>query len=164
MSIDLDVPCTHEAFAELVGVSRPAVTQLIGEGTLARDASARVWLLTYCARLREQAAGRLGREGVDLATERAKLAKAHRERVERENAVARGDLLPVELLAQQLAHVGARCSAILDAIPARVRTAAPQVPASVLDVVQQQVTLARNECAALELPDHLLPEDDDADE
>jgi phage terminase Nu1 subunit (DNA packaging protein) len=53
--------------------------------------------VAYIRRLREQAAGRAAVGDLDLAGERAALAKAQRERIEMQNAVTRGELAPVVL-------------------------------------------------------------------
>lgn len=152
MTVDLDAPVRQTEFAELVGITQPAVSQLQFEGTLKAGEPLRAWLLAYCHRLREQAAGRATSNGLSLADERAALAKAQRERVERENAIARGELRPVGDLELALASSWARGSAILEAVPTAIKRAAPEASPRVLEIVEQEISRARNEIADLALP------------
>ena len=152
MTVDLDAPVRQTEFAEIVGITQPAVSQLQFEGTLRPGEPLRAWLLAYCHRLREQAAGRATGNGLSLADERAALAKAQRERVERENAIARGELRPVSDLELVLASVGSRATAILEAVPASIRRAAPEASVRVLAIVEQEIGRACNEVAELNLP------------
>ena len=56
----LDRKATATGFAELVGISQPAVSKHIANGVLTQGASFREWLREYCEHLREYAAGRGG--------------------------------------------------------------------------------------------------------
>ncbi len=51
--VDLDQPCTQQAFAELVGVTQPTVSGLVSKGVLLPGQSAREWLHRYLTHLRE---------------------------------------------------------------------------------------------------------------
>jgi hypothetical protein len=77
-TIDLSIRVTQEDFGALVGISQPAVSGLLANGVIQKEGTAAQWLLAYCSRLREQAAGRLGADGgaLDLVQERAALALA----------------------------------------------------------------------------------------
>jgi len=152
VTIDLDAPVRQSEFAELVGITQPAVSQLQFEGTLKSGDPLRAWLLAYCHRLREQAAGRATTNGLNLADERAALAKAQRERVERENAVARGELRPVGDLELCLASTAARIAAILEALPGSIKRLVPELPARAVALIEQDIVRARNEAAEWELP------------
>lgn len=83
---------TLPEFANLVGVSATRAGQLRRNGVLTGDTVPEL-VRSYCAHLREQAAGRASGGSLDLAQERAALAKAQRERLEREAAVAARELL-----------------------------------------------------------------------
>lgn len=52
--IDLDEPCTQQQFADLVGISQPAVSGLVTRGILLPGMSAQRWLDRYLTNLREQ--------------------------------------------------------------------------------------------------------------
>lgn len=119
--------------------------------------------VTYIRRLREQAAGRAAVGDLDLAGERAALAKAQRERIEMQNAVTRRELAPVYLIEEVLAKAGSRAARILDAIPGAVRRRAPELPAAVVEHVQREIIKARNIAAAITLED-LREDDQDEDD
>ena len=74
--IDLDYEATQTALAGLVGVTQPTISNLVSEGKLPSSGTLGELLLAYCARLRDQAAGRMGENTtLDLVQERAALAR-----------------------------------------------------------------------------------------
>lgn len=107
----------------------------------------------YLRKLREEAAGRSAAGDVDLATERALLAKEQRIRVEMQNAVTRKELAPVVLIEEVLAKAGSRAARILDTIPGLVRRRCPELDANTLSAIRDQVAQARNLAAAISLAD-----------
>ncbi len=150
---DLDAVPTYAELGALVGVTRQAVAHLVASGVITREMTAREALLAYCGRLREQAAGRASAGDLDLAQERAALAKAHRERVERRNAAERGELVSVELLEAVLARAGARVAAILDAVPGNLRRRSSALSAADISLVADAIARARNIAAGVRLDD-----------
>ena len=90
---------TQRDIADHLGITQPAVAGLVRDGIIAAAARGSYDVdaarLAYCAHLREQAAGRAGQPGaaLDLSTERARLAAAQAESIERKNAHERGDIL-----------------------------------------------------------------------
>lgn len=118
--------------------------------------------IAYIRRLREQAAGRLASGDLDLATERAGLAKAQRERIEMQNAVTRRELAPSYLLEEVLAAAGAKVAAILDAIPGAIRRRNQALTAEDIQTIASEIAKARNIAAAMTLDD--LEADPQADE
>ena len=54
--LDLASPVTQARFAEVVGITQPAVSDLCARDILREGGSVGEWLHDYCARLREQAA------------------------------------------------------------------------------------------------------------
>ena len=56
--IDLSAQLKQAEFGELVGISQPAVSDLLARGVLTDGESGGVWLKQYCRHLREIAAGR----------------------------------------------------------------------------------------------------------
>ena len=143
----LDQPCRQVDFGELVGVSQPAVSDMVSRGLLENGAPLRQWLLAYCARLREQAAGRLGSEtgGLDLAQERAALAREQRHGIALKNAVLRGDYAAVELLSEVLATASQAVAERFDHLPGQLRKACPDLPPAAVDQVMTAIAAARNE-------------------
>lgn len=98
----LDQSLSPAEFGPLVGISRRSASELVERGVIENDMTGAEALIAYCSHLREQAAGRSASDGYDLATERAKLARAQRERVEMENATSRGQLIPADQIEPKL--------------------------------------------------------------
>lgn len=65
----LDKKATQVDFAELVGISQPAVNKHIGR-CLQKGQTLRVWLHAYCEQLRNEAAGRGGNDQLNLTRAR----------------------------------------------------------------------------------------------
>ncbi len=142
----LDAVVTQAEFAQAIGVSEAAVSQMKAAGVLVPGATAHGWLLAYTERLRDQAAGRLGEGGgLDLVQERAGLARAQREAQDMKNAVARGEFAPVALLADVLAAASAGVADRFDQIEGALRKACPDLDDEVRTVVMRVVASARNE-------------------
>lgn len=143
----LDARLTQEEFGRMVGISQPAVSALMADGTLDREGTAGVWLRRYCQRLREQAAGRLGAEngGLDLVQERAALAREQRIAQALKNDIARGEYAPIGLLADVL---GMASSAVVDRfeqLEGALKKACPDLPEEARGTVMQVIASARNE-------------------
>jgi len=85
--------------------------------------------VAYIRKLREAAAGRATNGDLDLATERAALARAQRERIEMENAERRGQLARVDLIEPQLEDVFASARAFWINEPQRIANSLPGVDA-----------------------------------
>lgn len=149
VSPDLSKPCTQAVFGELVGISQPAVSDFLRVAALGPGVSAHDMLLAYCARLREQAAGRMGEEmGLDLVQERAALAREQRLGYEIKNAVARREYAPVALLAQTLATAAQAVVERFEQLPGMLKKACPEMPDAARDVVMTVLAGARNEWVA----------------
>lgn len=119
--------------------------------------------VSYIRHLREQAAGRSATGELDLATERAALARTQREKIEMQNAVTRGELAPVTLIEEVLTKVASKVAGVLDAIPGMVRRRVPQMSADDIDLIAGEVAKARNTVAGMSLAD-LREEEGAADE
>ncbi len=89
---------------------------------------------------------------LDLAAERALLARAQRERIEMGNAQSRGELVPIVVLEQVIAKAAARVSGIFDGIPGALRRRSSLSKAD-LDFVAAEIARARNVVAAMSLAD-----------
>lgn len=140
---------TQAEFGALVGISQPAVSQLQTYGVLQFGAPWRVWLAAYCARLREQAAGRVGDStgGLDLVQERAALARSQRERVDLQNARTRGEQAPIEALGDALAKAISVMVSELEQIDGLISQTAPDLPEPTRLAVLNAVAAARNKIA-----------------
>jgi phage terminase Nu1 subunit (DNA packaging protein) len=159
--IDLTQPMTQARFGELVGITQPAVSDLVSRGVLAVGAAAGTWLLAYTEHLREMAAGRGGEGGLELARERARLAREQADKIAMQNAVTRGELAPAHVLEEVLARAGARAGRVLETIPGEIKRRAPQLTSDDIGAIARIVAKARNVAAGLSLRD--LTEDDAAD-
>ncbi len=148
---DLGSAVSQGAFADLVGISQPAVSDLIARGTLTRGATVRIWLQEYCSNLREQAAGRASAGDLDLIQERAALARAQRIKVEMVNAQMRKQLAPVAMLESVLAKVGRQVATKLESIPVQIKRRSPNLTAEDIDLIAEEITKARNIAAAVTL-------------
>ena len=136
---------SQAAFGAAVGISQQAVSDLVQRGVLPDGAPASVWLRLYCARLREQAAGRMGEVGgLDLTHERAALAREQRIAQELKNATARGEYAPVSLLTEVLATASQAMAERMDHIPGTLRRMCPDLPATAVDAVLGVLAAARN--------------------
>jgi phage terminase Nu1 subunit (DNA packaging protein) len=138
---------SHADFAQIIGVSRQKVDQLVLSSVIFDGEVAGVWIQKYCSRLREQAAGRASEndEGLDLVTERAKLAAAQREGHEIKNSVARGEYAPIALLSEVLANASQSVSDRFDALPGLLKKTAPDLPVAAIEQIQTLIAQARNE-------------------
>ena len=142
--MNLDVKATQRQFGLLVGISQPAVHAAIAEGILSEGDTYRGWLLAYCKRLREMAAGRYSASDLDLTEERARLARAQSERIEMENAIKRGEIAPIDSLRDAMIPALTQISAIMDAIPVRLKREAPHLTATDIDIVKREIAAAMN--------------------
>lgn len=109
--------------------------------------------IAYIRSLREGAAGRETVGDLDLAGERAALAKVQRERIEMQNAVTRGELAPVALIEEVLTKAASRTAGILDAIPGMIKRRLTTLSADGLTLIAVEIAKARNIAAALSLAD-----------
>lgn len=144
-SVNLEQPCTQKEFADLVGISQPAVSDLLTRGVLVARQSVSVWLKAYTAHLREQAAGR-GGDG-QLAANRAAESATRNELLQIKLKAARGDYAPVSAIERVLAAIGAVVVSKLEPLPARIKMLAPQLTAEDLKEIEAEITQARNAAA-----------------
>ena len=158
--IDLQAKITQSEFGNLIGVSQPAVSDMLARKVIAPGGTAGEWLLSYCNHLRETAAGRAAQGDLDLAGERARLAKEQADRVAMQNAVQRGELAPVAALESVLSATGARVGRLLDALPGQIARRAPDLPADALTLIERDIASCRNLAAEMRLAD--LSDADDA--
>ena len=141
----LAAPISQAEFAQIVGISEARVSTLISEGVLVKGDNAHSWLLGYCDRLRDMAAGRHSAGGLDLVQERAALARSQREAQELKNAVARGEFAPIGLLADVLGEASSAVVDRMDQIEGQLRKACPDLPEDARQVILRMIADARNE-------------------
>lgn len=145
---------TQQEIADHLDLSQGAVSQWLDRlGIDWKLASLDEIRVAYIRELREQAAGRAAAGDLDLATERAGLAKAQREKIEMQNAVTRRQLAPVVLIEEVLAKAGAKVAGVLDAIPSMLKRRCANLVAGDIDLVAAEIAKARNIAAAVSLDD-----------
>jgi terminase small subunit / prophage DNA-packing protein len=168
--VDLSLPMTQAQFGELVGVSQQAVSEFYKVAALGLGVSGGDTLKAYCARLREQAAGRGSDGELDLVQERAGLAREQRIAQALKNAVEQKKFAPIAVLTEVLAAASGSVAAKLEALPGLLKKVAPDLSEQGRDAVAMEIARARNEwvadTAVLEVktdPD-LMPLDDEPEE
>jgi phage terminase Nu1 subunit (DNA packaging protein) len=135
---------TQADFAWLVGRSEGRVSQLCTDGTLQPGATGLEWLRQFVDRLSSEAAGRHTDGPLDLAQERAALARVQREIGQQRLAQLRGEFAPIELLAEVLATASACVAERLDALPVHLRRRCPGLAADVVAAIGAEIAAARN--------------------
>lgn len=167
----LDQPISQAEFAEMVGLSEARVSQLMADNVMVRGDTAHAWLIAYCERLRDMAAGRASSEtgGLDLVQERAALAREQRIAQALKNAVARGEYAPVGLLADVLGMASSAVVDRFDQLEGTLQKACPDLPEEAKAAVMQVLASARNEWIrstarlVTEQVDAMAQADDDSD-
>lgn len=147
MLIDTDSRATQAVIGQLVGVSQQAISALVSEGKIPAGGSVGAVLIAYCERLREQAAGRMGADGggLDLAQERAALAREQRISQKLKNDIARGEYAPIGLLADVLATASAAVVDRFEQLDGALHKACPDLPGEARATVMAVIASARNE-------------------
>ena len=161
----LNQSLTQAAFAELVGRSEGRISQWAADGTLRPGGTVAEWVRAVVDRLSEQAAGRYSEGELDLAQERAALARAQREGIEIKNAALRGEYAAVALLADVLATASQTVAERFDHLPGVLKKACPQLDDAGREAVVAVIAEARNEWvrATAELVRQRVAEDDAQD-
>ena len=144
--IDLSMQGTQTTLAELVGVTQPTISNLMTDGKIPATGTLGELLRAYCARLRDQAAGRMGENTtLDLVQERAALAREQREGQAIKNAVARKEYAPVGLLADVLGMAASAVVDRFDQLEGALKKACPDLPDEAKTTVLRVIAAARNE-------------------
>lgn len=161
--MDLDSPIKQVDFAQLVGITQPAVSDLLTRGVLKAGDPLRVWLIAYTRQLREQAAGR-GADG-ELAANRASLTKTNDGIAQIKLKRLTGQFAAVNVIDQILAFVGKQIASALEPLPARIKMLVPQLTPDDIKAIEVVITESRNKAADMAMA--TLAEanaDDDLDE
>jgi phage terminase Nu1 subunit (DNA packaging protein) len=157
----LTAPCTQQEFGDLVGISQPAVSELLARDMLQAGHSATQWLLRYCANLREQAAGR-GADG-ELASNRAEESRVRKELLEIKLAERRKEVAPVAVIEQVLAHIGSQIRGTLEPLHVTLKMRCPQLTADDIKIIETEVATACNLAAGACMASLTAMDDDDGD-
>jgi len=151
VTVDLCVQSSQKQFSNLIGVSENAVSGLVRRGVIVSGQSLGEWLHLYCSHIREQAAGRATLGELDLATERAGLAREQRIRLEMQNAVTRQEYGPIVEMEFGLSSVMSMIGKKLDSIPGEIKKQSNVLTAVDLDVVAKIIVVVRNDISDLRI-------------
>ena len=155
---------SQQEIGDHLDMSQQAVSQLMGDLNIDwREADLSQIRVAYIRRLRERAAGRAATGDLDLATERALLAREQKDKIAMQNAVTRGELAPVALIEEVLTKAASKVAGALDAIPGMVRRRVPALTADAIDLIAGEIAKARNTVAVMSLADLDDPIDTDPD-
>jgi phage terminase Nu1 subunit (DNA packaging protein) len=144
--------------ARLLGIGPRRVRELAEMRILPRTSRGRypfeAAVTAYCAHLREVAAGRAaeirdpdGGEVLDLATERARLAKAQREHVELKMARERDELVDAEAVRLRYAAMVRAAVSRLRGVPSRARGRLPSLTVDGVEELERLIDEALVEVA-----------------
>lgn len=139
----LNEQVTQEVFGFAVGISQQAVSSLVQREILPADGTQLEWIAAYCAHLRVVAAERVADGDLDLATQRARVAKEAADRLAMQNAERRRELMPTELLSQLLGKAGLRIARCIGTIPSGIQAVIPDMPPNVLQTVTDVIANAQ---------------------
>lgn len=117
----------------------------------------------YIRRLRAVAARWASNGNLDLAAERARLAREQADRVAMQNAVSRNELAPTHLVEEVLAKAGARAARILDALPGVIKRREPHLSAETIEAIKRDIAKVRNVAAQVSLAQLREEDPDDAE-
>ena len=163
--VDFSKVVEYKTFAEIIGVSGKTVSEIKSRGIIAEGQPVGEWLHRYCSHIREQAAGRATLGDLDLATERAGLAREQRLRLEMQNAVTRREFGPIVEMELGLSDVLSMIGSKLDTIVGKLKKRSDVLTADDLDIVTEVIAVVRNDIADTTINwfDDKQEEDDDTE-
>lgn len=115
--MNFEVQTTQAELGQLIGITQPRVSQLIGAGVIVGD-SIGAQVASYCEHLRAVAAGRA--DAPELSAERARLVRAQADVEELRLAELKGELIRVSVVKAGMAVVFATTRDRLMQLPARL--------------------------------------------
>ena len=149
-TLNIDQQCTQKQFGDLIGVTQKTVSELKGREILPADGTMHEWLLAYISHMREQAAGRATAGDLDLAEERARLAREQRIGMEMKNQVTRKEMGPIIQmqygLSDLLGMVGSKMDGVVGELKKRC-----DLPVEALKIVDLTLAECRNDIANLNI-------------
>ncbi|WP_242683691.1 terminase small subunit [Paenalcaligenes suwonensis] len=153
--MDLTKRISQAKFAQLVGITQPAVSGLISRGILQVRDTGENWVIAYCGHLRDIASGRTGSnaEGFDPDKELGRLRAAQADKVEMANLERRAELAPVSVIEEVLVRSGVKVASLLDAIPSSIKRRVPSLTDAEIGFIRREIAHARNAVANLSLED-----------
>lgn len=141
----------HEStLAALLGIRRARLSELVRDGILRRVGPARFQLReavnSYTADLRSKTSpmgrGRPTSSSPELDVEKLRLAKQQADKVELQNAAARGSLVPALEVEREWAGVLRDVRAAMLAVPSRVGSTLPHLSAHDVAAIENEIKAA----------------------
>ncbi|MDB5886651.1 MAG: hypothetical protein JWR74_2822 [Polaromonas sp.] len=145
MVIDLTLHGSQADLADLVGVTQPAISQLMTAGKIPASGTLGELVRAYVRHMQQQADIRQGSGLLDLVQERAALARTQREGHEIKNTALLGEYAPTPLLTDVMRVVSDSMTANLDQLERTLPVKLPGLPADALRVVHEVIASARAE-------------------
>jgi terminase small subunit / prophage DNA-packing protein len=149
--MDVDQVPTQQQVADVLGVSQPKVSDLTKRRVLQPGMTLRECVQAYCANLREVAAGRVAVGDINLVTERARLASEQADRVAMLNAERRRELVSLPWVSTIIARRCQQIAQIFDSVVPALRRFDTNLTAGDLELVDREITKARNLAADFDL-------------
>ena len=142
-------PVTQVEFADWIGVTQQAVSDMQSRGVLQPGQSLKEWVRAYSNHMRGVASGR--GSDAELARERAHATRVARERNEIKLAVDLGQFAPVTGIELVLATVGGTVAARLESLMPKLHKLCPELTPQAVALGQREVKQACDEAAAASL-------------
>ncbi len=118
---------TQIEIAKHLDLSTRQIRELQSAGVFPKGATLDEARIAYIRRLREQAAGRSATNGLDLASERARLAKLQGDKLETELTAKRGDLISLDEAEKEWGDLVYAARQKILMLPARASNAIPGI-------------------------------------
>lgn len=145
MSESKDQVQTSEFIAKLFGITTRNVRQLAEKGVLHKIEDNKYPLVrnikSYIAYLRNR---KEFQQGTPLAEQKLRLTTANAEKIEIQNQIAKGKIVPIELLTTILSEVSGQIAGSLDTIPAKIKRKHPQIDNQLIEAIKFQIVKAMN--------------------
>lgn len=149
---------THEGMAKACGISPQAFRQW-GVQSVAKIGRNAFYLVSDVVKNRLQNQAAKQQQAAPPATdveltrsereEKLRLTKAQAEGQELKNAQLRKELAPVDVIEWVIGKAGGQISAILDALPSRLKKRNPKLTASNIENIRREIVKAQNAAAQM---------------
>lgn len=124
---------TQGQLGAAVGISTPAVSDLVRRGVLDLSKGLEKSIIDYCAHLREKAAGRSGGGEYDLTEERARLAHHQANIAALDEKIKEKHLIPVDVVVARWQDILTNVRARLLSIPTQLAATCADEPRTVVE-------------------------------
>lgn len=140
-----------DTLSRLFGVTLRNVQQLAEKGVLSKSGHNKYPLeknvKSYCQHLRDR---RQNAQDTPAQDAKLRLTVAQAEQVEIKNEIARGNLVPIELLTEILGEVSGQVAGALDTIPSKIKRKHRQIDNQIIDAIKYQIVKAMNSIATVD--------------